>query len=148
MRRSRAASACTTTYGHALVPKDRSCAQISGPRSQTRERTEGGLVQAPDEMINRLLTRRQQRSSGTDPSLAITPATYTSSAASNSTGIHHLHMPAVVDNLQGAHQAWWTPELMPRVVRLHSSAQMISLSARTQQADAYNKELVPEIMTK
>ena len=56
-------------------------------------------------------------------------------------------MSAVVDKLQGAHQAWWTPELMPRVVRLHSSAHLIVLSARTQQADAYNKKLDPESMT-
>ena len=56
-------------------------------------------------------------------------------------------MSTVVDNLQGAHQAWWTPELMPRVVRLHSSAHLIVLSARTQQADAYNKKLDPESMT-
>ena len=104
-------------------------------------------MQAPDEMINRLLMRRQQRSNGTDLSSAITFATSTSSAASTSTDIHHLRMSTVVDNLQGAHQAWWTPELMPRVVRLHSSAHLIVLSARTQQADAYNKKLDPESMT-
>ena len=104
-------------------------------------------MQAADGMINRHLLRRQMRSSGTDPSSGITSATSTSSAASTSTGIHHLCMSAVVDNLQGAHQAWWTPELMPRVVRLHSSAHLIVLSARTQQADAYNKKLDPESMT-
>ena len=104
-------------------------------------------MQAADGMINRHLLRGQMRSSGTDPSSAITSATYTSSAASNSTDIHHLRMSTVVDNLQGAHQAWWTPELMPRVVRLHSSAHLIVLSARTQQADAYNKKLDPESMT-
>ena len=104
-------------------------------------------MQAADGMINRHLLRRQMRSSGTDPSSGITSATSTSSAASTSTGIHHLRMSAVVDKLQGAHQAWWTPELMPRVVRLHSSAHLIVLSARTQQADAYNKKLDPESMT-
>jgi len=105
-------------------------------------------MQAADGMINRHLLRRQMRSSGTDPSSGITSATSTSSAASTSTGIHHLRMSAVVDKLQGAHQAWWTPELMPRVVRLHSSAHLIVLSARTQQADAYNKKLDPESMTR
>ena len=104
-------------------------------------------MQAADGMINRHLLRRQMRSSGTDPSSGIASATSTSSAASTSTVIHHLRMSAVVDKLQGAHQAWWTPELMPRVVRLHSSAHLIVLSARTQQADAYNKKLDPESMT-